>query len=183
MRILFVTLSLACACILSSCAGTIVTSPTHVPQKSASILHALPNAEYPIKFTSTGKAQLKNGFFEESVAPGSATKTKIRLGKEQVFGDVNGDNAEDAAVTLVVDPGGSGTFIFLALVINKKGTAKPIASVLLGVRIIVKSLAIQSGSVVVTMLTRERGEPMSAEPKVEVTQTFKLQGDTLDEVE
>lgn len=179
MRLLFVALSLVCVCILSACAGTAVTSPTQAPQKSASILQALPNAEYPIEFTSTGKAQLKDGVFEESVAPGSATKTKIRLGKEQAFGDANGDGAEDAAVTLVVDPGGSGTFTYLALVINEKGAAKPLATVLLGDRITVKSLAIQSGSVVVTMLTRKPDEPMSAEPKVEVTRTFKLQGDKL----
>ena len=179
MRLLSSTLFLVCVCILSACAGTTVTSPTQTPQKNAPILQALPNAEYPIEFTSTGKAQLKDGVFEESLAPGSATKTKIRLGKEQALGDVNGDGAEDAAVTLVVDPGGSGTFTYLALVINEKGTAKPLATVLLGDRITVKSLAIQSGSVVVTMLTRKPDEPMSAEPTVEVTRAFKLQGDKL----
>jgi len=162
--------------------GTAVTSPTHAPQKCASILRALPNAEYPVDNTSTGKAQLKEGVFEESVAPGSATKTKIRLGKEQSFGDVNGDGAEDAAVTLVVDPGGSGTFTYLALVINEKGTAKPVSSILLGDRIIVKSLAIQAGNVVVTILTRKPNESMSMEPKFEVTRKFKLQSDKLVEV-
>lgn len=171
--------SLVCVCMVSACAGTAVTSPTQISQKSASILQALPNAEYPIEFTRTGKAQLKDGVFEESIAPGSATKTQIRLGKEEALGDVNGDGAEDAAVTLVVDPGGSGTFTYLALVINEQGTAKPLETVLLGDRIIVRSLAIQSGSVVVTMLTRKPDEPMSAEPKVEVTRTFKLQGDKL----
>jgi hypothetical protein len=77
-------------------------------------LRALPNAEYPVDNTSTGKAQLKDGVFEEPVAPGSVTKTRIRLGKDQSFGDVNGDGAEDAAVTLVIDPGGSGTFTYIA---------------------------------------------------------------------
>jgi hypothetical protein len=182
MRLLSVTLSLVCAWILSACVGTTVTSPTQTSQENASFLQSLPNAEYPVEFTRTGKAQLKDGVFEESVAPGSATKTTIRLGKELALGDVNGDGVEDAAVTLVVDPGGSGTFTYLAEVINEKGTAKPIATVLLGDRIIVKSLAIQSGSVVVTLLTRKPDEPMSAEPTVQVTRVFKLQGDKLVEV-
>jgi len=173
------TLSLVCVCILSACAATAHSSPTQAPQSSASIRQTLPNAEYPIELTSTGKAQLKNGVLEESVAPGSATKTKIRLGKEQAFGDVNADGTEDAVVTLVVDPGGSGTFTYVALVLNETGTAKPLAAVLLGDRIILKSMAIQSGRITVTILSRKPDEPMSTEPKVEVTRTFKLQGDTL----
>ncbi len=151
-------------------------SPVQPPQQQASILAVLPNAEYPIQIASTGKAQLKNGVFEEPVAPGAATKTTIRLGKEQAVGDVNGDGAEDAVVTLVVQPGGSGVFTYLALVLNDNGRAKPLASVLLGDRILVKSLAIHSGTVVVTMLTRKPSEPMSATPTVEVRRTFKVRG-------
>ncbi len=150
--------------------------------EGASIAQALANAEYPIELASTGKAQLKDGLFEESVAPGSATKTVIRLGEEQALGDINGDGAEDAAVTLVADPGGSGTFTYLAVVINQAGTATPSAAVLLGDRIRVKSLAIQPGRVVVSMLTRKPEEPMSAEPSVELTRSFEWQGGPLVEV-
>ena len=80
---------------------------------------------------------------------------------------------------MVADPGGSGTFSYLALVINDAGTAKPAASVLLGDRIVVKSLAVQPGRIVVTMLTRKPEEPMSAEPTLEVTRTFQWQGGQL----
>lgn len=173
------TLSLVCACILSAYAGTASTSPTHASQTGASIRQALPNAAYPIECTSTGKAQLKDGVFEESVVPGSATTTRIQLDKEQVFGDVNGDGTEDAVVTLVVDPGGSGTFTYLALVLNETGTAKPLAAVLLGDRITVKSMVIRSNSVTVTMLSRRPDEPMGAEPTIEVIRILKLQGDEL----
>jgi hypothetical protein len=159
--------------------ASIGSSPTQTPQSIASILEALPNIEYPVELTSTGKAQLKDGVFEESAAPGSATKTKVLLGKAQALGDVNGDGFEDAAVILVVDPGGSGTFTYLALVLNENGTAKPVASVLLGDRITVKSMVLQSGEVKVTMLTRKPDEPMSAEPTVEVTRLFRLQDDQL----
>ena len=155
------------------------TAPTRTPQIKASILEALPNVEYLVELASTGKAQLKDGLFEEEAAPGSATKTKIQLGKIQAIGDVNGDGWEDAVVTLVVDPGGSGTFTYLALVLNQEGKPKPLAAVLLGDRIIVKSLALQNGNVEVTMLTRKPDEPMSTEPTVELKRIYSLQGDQL----
>ncbi len=159
-----------------------VEPPTQAPQQSLSILQSLPNAEYPIEITSTGKAQLKDGIFEEPSAPGSIAKTTVQLGNEQAFGDINGDGTEDIATTLVADPDGSGTFIYLALIINYNGTAKPLDAVLLGDRIIVKSIMIQSESVVVTMLNRKSYESMSAKPTVEGTRTFKLQSDKLIEM-
>jgi hypothetical protein len=154
-------------------------APTQTPPGITSILEALPNAEYLIELASTGKAQLKDGAFEEEAAPGSATKTKIQLGKIQAIGDVNGDGLEDALVTLVVDPGGSGTFTYLALVLNQDGKPKPLAAVLLGDRIVVKSLALQNGTMEVTMLTRKPEEPMSTEPTLEQKLNFLLQGDRL----
>ena len=146
-------------------------------------MKAIPNAEYLIEDIGSGKVSLKNGTFEEPTAPGSATTTKVQLGEEQAFGDVNGDGIDDAAVLLVADPGGSGTFTYLAIVINENGNAKPIASVFLGDRIIIKSLATDSGNVVVKLLDRKPDEPMSAEPTQEVTRTFKLVGDKIVEVE
>jgi len=193
-------LSLACVYILSACAGTStpqatqaivdtatlqatpVGLPTSTEEPKVSIIDLLPNIEYPIDITSTGKAKLVNGVFEEPAAPGSATKTQVQLTKELATGDINGDGFEDALVLLVADPGGSGTFTYLALVLNDNGNPKPIASVLLGDRIIVKSLAIQDGQVVVKLLTRKPDEPMSAKPTVDVTRIFNLEGDRLHEV-
>ena len=59
------------------------------------------------------------------------------------------------------------------------GDAKPRQCCLLGDRIVVKSLALDSGNVAVSLLTRRPDEPMSAEPTVEDTRRFKLQGDQL----
>jgi heat shock protein HslJ len=159
-----------------------VAPVTPLPSVAPSIAQALPDADYPVEGTSTGKAQLKDGVFEESIAPGSASKISVQLGAQQAFGDLNGDGSQDAAVTLVVDSGGSGTFTYLAPVLNEQGTAVPVASTLLGDRIVVKSLVIQSGSVVVVILTRQADQPMSAEPTTEVTRTFQLRGKALIEV-
>ena len=77
------------------------------------------------------------------------------------------------------DPGGSGTFVYLAAVLDRDGAAEPVASVLLGDRIVVKSLVVEDDEITVAMLTRQEDEPMSAEPTVAVTQVFRLQDSIL----
>ena len=173
-RTLIAILSVACICLSSACGSR---------SGSESILKALPNAEYPIDVVSTGRAQLKDGVFEEAAAPGSATGTRISLGRYQASGDLNGDAVLDAAVTLIADPGGSGTFTYVAAVLNRSGTAEPVATVLMGDRVIVRSLAIQDGYISVTILTRKPDEPMAVEPTVSVSMRFRLRGYTLMEVE
>jgi heat shock protein HslJ len=155
-----------------------VTSPTGKPQPDP-FSATLTFAEYLVEGPSAGRAQLKDGVFEEPAAPGSAAKIRVELGTARAFGDLNGDGAEDAAVTLIVIPGGSGSFTHLAVVVNDKGAAKPSPAVLLGDRIIVKSVMIKPGTVTVTLLTRKPDEPMSAAPTVEVTQVFTWQGGVL----
>jgi hypothetical protein len=164
---------------LGGCTGASVTSPATPTAAIPLIRDALANAAYPIEGVSTGKAQLRDGQFREPAAPGSATMTTIQLGPLQAFADMNGDGSEDAAVTLVVDLGGSGTFTYLAAVLSEAGTAKALPAVLLGDRVVVNSLAIRDGSVVVEMLTRRSNEPMTDKPTVAVTRIFRLHGDTL----
>ncbi len=163
------------AILLSACAPQAASTP----QDSNALAQALPDLAYPIEEASTGAAQLANGLFEEPAAPGSAAMLKIQLGAEQTFGDVNGDGTTDAAVTLVVDPGGSGTFTYLAVVLDRDGTYQALPTVLLGDRIKVQSLTIQPNQVIVDLLTRAEGEPMSAEPTVAETLTFTLSDDQL----
>ena len=177
LRIMSLFLSI---CLSSGCCSMSSVPPARA---GASIIQELPNAEYPIDVARTGKAQLKNGVFEETGVPGSATKTVVSIGKEHATGDLNGDGAQDAAVTLVADPGGSGTFIYLAAVINRDGAAEPIAFAFLGDRIIVKSLAIDSGKIHVSLLTRKPDEPMAAKPTLEVRRKYTLQGDNLVEIQ
>ncbi|MFN2120972.1 MAG: hypothetical protein ACK2T0_11305 [Anaerolineales bacterium] len=171
--------SLALACLLAGCGGAVMPSQTTVPGDRSSIRSALPNAEYVMQGIADGKVQLHEGEYEEAAAPGSATKTVIRLGAPQAFGDINGDGTQDAAVTLEVDFGGSGTFTYLAPVLNQAGAAKALPAVLLGDRIIVNSLAIRDGNLVVDMLTRRPDQPMSRKPTLQVTRTFALRGDRL----
>lgn len=55
---------------------------------------------------------LVDGHHESPAAPGSATKVRTAVWKQPVFGDLDGDGDEDAALLLIHDPGGSGTFYY-----------------------------------------------------------------------
>jgi hypothetical protein len=149
-------------------------------QTSTSLtMELLRNAEYRSEWPASGKAKLTDGSYREKYVPGSATQLVITLSDHHAIGDLNGDGAEDAAVVLLSDPGGSGTFYDLAVLVSQNGSPRHVATEKLGDRIVVKSLAIRSGEIAIILLTRKPGEPMSAEPKVEVTKRFKLQGNTL----
>jgi hypothetical protein len=120
--------------------------------------------------------RLKGGVFEEPAAPGSASKNRVELRPESAFGDLDGDGDEDAVVVLAVSRGGSGTFLYLASVINEKGVPKASAAMLLGDRVTVTTLAIGAGTLSVGMLVHKPGEPLSAAPTVSVTRSFKHNG-------
>ncbi|MDK2982063.1 MAG: hypothetical protein PWQ55_2410 [Chloroflexota bacterium] len=167
--------SLATLAFLSACS----TPAAATPAPEAALAEALPNLAYSIEEASSGTAQLTDGLFEEPAAPGSAAMLTVQLGAEQAFGDVNGDGTTDAAVTLQVDPGGSGTFTYLAVVLDRNGSYQVLPVVFLGDRIKVQSLTILPGQVSVDLLTRAAAEPMSAEPTVAETLTFDLSGDQL----
>jgi len=74
--------------------------------------------------------------------------------------------------------GGSGTFIDLATVLNQDGAPKHVATVNLGDRVQVKSIAIEPGVISLEMVTHGPDDPMCC-PSQNVTEKYKLQGDQL----
>jgi hypothetical protein len=173
------TFGLMLVVLLMRCGGT---SEKQTITPTSLTMELLRNAEYKSEWPAAGKAKLIDGSYTEKYVPGAATELVIRLSDHHAIGDLNGDGAKDAAVVLVSDPGGSGTFHDLAVVVNQNERPKHVATEALGDRIVVKSLSIQSGEIAMTLLTRKPNEPMSAEPKVEVTRKFKLQGNKLVEL-
>ena len=140
---------------------------------TASIAAVLPNAAYLIEGASNGRASLKNGVYEEAI-PNSNSKFIVRLGPEFALGDLDGDQVEDAAVTLLASSGGSGDFTYVAAVLNQDGIAKPAGSAFIGDRVTMKSIRIVDGTINVTWLDRADGEPMSTTPSAEVSKAFVL---------
>jgi heat shock protein HslJ len=140
----------------------------------------LANATYKSEWTQAGTAPLENGEFSEPAAPGSATMTMVILQSQfTAYGELNGQPA--AAVVLVTDPGGSGTFYDLAIVVNQNGNPTNVATTNLGDRVQINSVTIENNQVKVDMVQAGPDDPLCC-PTQQVVKTYELQGDQLVEV-
>jgi hypothetical protein len=122
------------------------------------------NASYVVEGETT---RLIDGISETAVAPPSATKVRTTVFGNPVMGDLDGDGNGDAALILVQDPGGSGTFVYAVVALKSDGGYRGTNAVLLGDRIVPMDIKIRNGVVMVRFLDRRPGEPMSAMPSVE----------------
>ena len=130
------------------------------------------NATYTIEGDTV---TLTNGERSQPAAPGSHTmhETKLIEGA-QACGEFDGQPV--TVVLLSDDPGGSGTSYYLAAV-PKDGHSFP--AVLLGDRILPKSVLIENDLIVVTYLDRPANAPMASPPTVKTMRRFGLQHDHL----
>ena len=140
-------------------------------------MEQLTNMEYQSEFTKSGTAPLENGEYSEQAAPGSATQTSVMLTDHVAFGELKGERA--AAVVQVTDPGGSGTFYSLHVVVNQDGELVDIANTDLGDRVQINSLDIEDGQIVVEMVTQGPDDPMCC-PTQEVTKRYELQDELVE---
>jgi hypothetical protein len=115
---------------------------------------------------------LVNGRAEREAAPGSATKVTTMLADPRTSGDVDGDGRPDTVVVLVYQPGGSGTFFYLAALLNPTSGGTTTPAVLLGDRIKVTGLRLEGRAIVVDLLDRSAGQPFSVSPTVSATKRF-----------
>jgi heat shock protein HslJ len=132
--------------------------------------------EYKSEWTQSGVAPLVNGEYREQAAPGSATETIVLLSPWIAFGELNGEPA--AAAILITDPGGSGTFYDLAVVVERDGQPVNVASTPLGDRVQINSLSIENNQIVVDMITHGADDPMCC-PTQQVVRTYELRGEDL----
>lgn len=123
---------------------------------------------------------LIGGRFEgEPVIEGSASRPVVNLLSQPVaYGDLDDDGQPDAAVVLVSDSGGSGTFVYLAVVQSYSGTPTNVATSFLGDRVQVKSLSIEGDHLVATLLSHAPSDPACC-PSQEEVRLFRLSGEQL----
>ncbi len=134
------------------------------------------NATYLIE----GQAvRLTAGYCELPAAPGSAMKSRTAVWGQPVYGDMDDDGDTDAVVLLAHDPGGSGTFYYVAAAINVNGRYQGTNAVLLGDRIAPMDIVIRNSAIVVNYADRRPEEPMSARPTVDKTAQLSLKDDQL----
>jgi hypothetical protein len=149
--------------------------PVRAEQSTADPL----NATYTIEGRDI---PLLNGRREVEATPGSATKIRTWVFDEPVWGDLNGNGAEDAALLLVHDPGGSGTFYYVAAALNTNGAYRGTNGVLLGDRIAPQNVAIRNGAVIANYADRRFEESMTSPPTVGVSKVMTLEAGELQEI-
>jgi heat shock protein HslJ len=153
-----------------------------IPARPGSLtLAALQNASYQGIYDEP--VQLTDGRYEgEPFVPGGASRPTVTFHPEvYAFGDLNGDGVDDAAVILIENSGGSGSFIYLAAVINEDGTPVNVATAFVGDREQVQAVSIDGNEITVDMVSHGPDDPMCC-PTQEVTKRYRLQGDQLIEL-
>jgi heat shock protein HslJ len=119
------------------------------------------NATYTIESEAVA---LQDGSFSKQAAPGSATMTSVSIYGNPVYGDIDGDEDDDAVLILVRDPGGSGTFYYSAIAVNTGDGYIGTDAILLGDRITPQSVRIEDGRAKVDFMTRNVDESFAVEP-------------------
>lgn len=168
-------LAVLCSLMSAGCMNHSSISTNLPLYHSVKIREAVLSAEYLIDDGENERVKLHNGTFEKAIVPGSASKIRATLGSTSSIADINNDNIEDA----VVNYGGSGTFSYLALLLNEVDNMNNVDTVFLGDRIIVKSIRISTNFITVTLLKRKKSEPMSTPPSIEKKLKFELQENQL----
>ena len=110
---------------------------------------------------------LRDGVSEKPAAPGSAAQNTVRIVGDPVMGDATGDGRADAALLLVNDPGGSGTFYYAVLAVDDDGSYRATNAVSLGDRIAPRGVEFTDGRFIYRYLERKPGEPLAVAPSVE----------------
>jgi hypothetical protein len=128
------------------------------------------------------QVRLAAGRAVTDIIPGAASRTTTELYGQPHFGDLDEDGRTDAAVILVRETGGSGTFFYVAATLDREDVCQGTNAVFLGDRIVPQEVAIHNGIVTVRYLERRMDQPMSAAPTLPVTRYMVLEKDRLTEV-
>lgn len=133
------------------------------------------NMEYTLQdLNGNNRAyRLTDGSFQSGADPASADFASVALGEQIVFGDLNGDGADDAAVTIAVNYGGTGVFVSVAAVVNENGKPRHAASWLIDDRPQINDLKVQNGTIFVDAVIHGPNDPGCC-PAQPVTQTYRL---------
>jgi hypothetical protein len=109
----------------------------------------------------------------DGVYDNPAEYTNVQLFPPAATGDLSGDGVDDAAVLLAQSTGGSGTFIYLAPVVDEAGVMTNTESLLLGDRVKINDMTIADGTISLSVVTHGPSDPMCC-PTLAQTWTFAL---------
>jgi heat shock protein HslJ len=170
----------AVAACLAACGdrGDEQNRPAAPPAASA----AAPRADHKnLEYSIGGRGfRLVDGVAEAPAAPGSAARIVTRYFGNEARGDLNGDGREDIAFLLTHEPGGSGTFFYVAAALDLPSGLVGTEALLLGDRIAPQSTELRpDGTIVVSYAERAPGEGFATPPSVAKTIFLKLGANTM----
>jgi hypothetical protein len=151
--------------------------PTEIPPQE--FLADPLNATYSIEGRTV---RLQGGRSEISITPHSVTTMKTVVYGKPVHGDLDGDGHKDTAILLIHDPGGSGTFFYVAGALIIDGTFRGTNAVLLGDRITPPDLQIHNGILIARYADRGHGEAMGATPTIQMAKYLVLKDAKLESI-
>ena len=145
-------------------------------------LEALKNARYYCE-SCAGWVKLQDGYYlEEKEESGMLFRHETWLSEDiVVYGDLDNDGKDDAAVIIVSNFGGSGVFVELVVMINDNGNPLYLDSEILGDRVIINSIAIESSEIILALIVLGPDDPMCC-PTLEKIVRYKVSGNRLVEI-
>ena len=146
-----------------------------------SVLASPKNATYIIEGQSV---KLVSGVSIVPAAPGSASNVITQYFGNEVNHDFDGDGRQDTAFILTQNTGGSGTFYYVVVALNKVDGYKGSQGFLLGDRISPQTTEMSQNSstpdvIVVNYADRKKGETFTVQPSVGKSVWLKLDTKTM----
>lgn len=126
------------------------------------------NFEYSL--VDGSRYRLKNGMYESGGGLDDYVSLKLVA---LALGDLNGDGQSEAAVVLVSNFGGSGSFYEITVLVNRGQDLEQTNNLELGDRVEIKKLSIAGGKIRLELLTHGPDDPMCC-PSQKATLTFGL---------
>lgn len=108
----------------------------------------------------------------ETNLPGVDGKIETVLTDKLAYGELNGDNKEDAAALFIQEGGGSGTFVYLGAYVSGTVRYNGSNTIFLGDRISPQFITIDNQVITVNYLDRKEDEALAATPSVSVKRNF-----------
>lgn len=140
-------------------ATIIVEAPTETPAPSSLTAQQVANMEYQLPTNLVDgalvSAMLSDGAYQSGSDTSAAGYMSVTLLKDLIaLGDLNADGLADGAAILGINYGGSGTFVYLVVVLNQNGQPihAPQALFGLGDRSRVEKLVVENGKIHLDML-------------------------------
>jgi heat shock protein HslJ len=126
---------------------------------------------------------LSEGRYEgEPFVGGDPSRPMVEyLNSSELYGDLNGDGVEDAAVFLVENSGGTGNFVYVAAQLNQNGQPVDAGAVWIEDRIQIISAVIENGQIKLEITAEGPGDAACCKSH-KTTKTYALQDGQLAEI-